>query len=188
MRRAGRTGAPAPVRAPTRRRLALLLAVLLAVACDTAMPRRVTMPADPEAGKVPIRLVGPGGAALVVAAHINGEGPFDLILDTGATYTCVSESLAQRLDLPQRRLGVGIGVGVGGAGQVRMVQMDSLRVGDAAVETVPACVLELTALRAIASDVEGLLGLNFLRNYHVTLDFERNVLILGPPGGTFSTE
>ncbi len=124
----------------------------------------------------------------MVATHINGEGSFDLILDTGATYTCVSESLAQQLDLPPRRLGVGIGVGVGGAGQVRMVHMDSLRVGGAAVETVPACVLELTALRAIAADVEGLLGLNFLRNYHVTLDFERNVLVLGPPAGTSSAE
>lgn len=169
-------------------RLAMFLALLLAGACDAGMPRRVTVPADPEAGEVPIRMVGPGGAALVVATHINGEGPFDLILDTGATYTCISETLAQQLDLPLRRLSVGIGVGVGGAGQVRMVQMDSLRVGEAGVEAVPACVLELTALRAIASDVEGLLGLNFLRNYHVTLDFERNVLTLGPAGGAATEE
>ncbi len=159
-----------------------LLAILLAAAgCEAGGPRRVTMPADPDAGEVPIRLVGPGGAALVVSTHINGEGPYDLILDTGATLTCVSESLAQQLDLPQRRLGVGVGIGIGGAGQVRMVQIDSLRVGGAAVESMPACVLELAALRAITSNVEGLLGLNFLRNYHVTIDFERNVLVLADP-------
>ncbi len=161
----------------------MLTAILIAVvtACDIGMPRRATVVADAEAGEIPIRMVGPGGAALVVATHVNGEGPFDLILDTGATYTCFSESLAQQLELPERRMGIGIGVGVGGAGRVRMVNVDTLRVGGAVATDMPACVLELAQLQAIARDIHGLLGLNFLRNYHVSLDFERNVLRLRLP-------
>jgi predicted aspartyl protease len=162
---------------------ALTAVVLLVSGCDQMSPRRTTAPADPAQGEIPFRMVGAGGAALVVSTHINGQGPYDLILDTGATMTCVSQTLAGDLELPSRRTGVGIAIGVGASGQVRMVQVDSLRVGEASAEGLPVCVLDLAAVQTVAADVHGLLGLNFLRNYHLTLDFERNVLVLGPPGG-----
>ena len=38
-----------------------------------------------------------------------------------------------------------------------------------------------TFLRAIGPEVRGLLGLNFLRSFRVTLDFEREVLRLTQP-------
>jgi hypothetical protein len=44
-------------------------------------------------------LVGPKEAAIVVPVEVNGEGPFDLVVDIGGTFTCLDESLAERLEL-----------------------------------------------------------------------------------------
>jgi predicted aspartyl protease len=132
---------------------------------------------------VPFRLAGPGGAALVVPVHVNGEGPFDLILDTGATFTCADTSLVRELALPERRLAVGTAVGIGGAGRVRLHAVDSLRVGAASAGRGSVCALDLGALRVVGPGVRGLLGLDFLKRFRVTIDFERRVLQLTRPAG-----
>jgi predicted aspartyl protease len=161
--------------------LPALVAMLLLSACDDiARPSRVSAPADTAGGGVPLQYVGQGEAALVVPVHINGEGPFQLILDTGATMTCVDTALANRLRLPARRgaIGSAVGVGVGGAGQVGIVGMDSIRVGNASAHDIAACTMDLRTLHMIGPQLHGLLGLNFLRGFKATLDFEHNVLYL----------
>jgi predicted aspartyl protease len=103
------------------------------------------------------------------------------VLDTGATFTCVDSALAKELDLP-RRIGVtGVGSGVRGGGPVKVVTIDSIEVGSARAEGVMACALDLSALRAVARDAQGLLGLNFLKAYRVTLDFASQTLTLAEP-------
>lgn len=167
----------------TRRTRLLLCLPLLASAagCDVAAPARVDAPADTAAGEISFRLVGPNQAALVVPVFINGEGPLDFVLDTGATLTCVEQATAERLGLPERRGVRGIGFGVGSAGALRLVGIDSLRVGQAQAFDLPGCVLDLQHIGALGTDVEGLLGLNFLRSFRMTLDFQRNVLLLVEP-------
>ena len=153
-------------------------------ACDIGAPARVVTPADSTAGEAPFRLAGPGGAMLLVSVYINGEGPYDLVLDTGATLTCVDQRVASELALPRAAAAVGYGAGVGGSGAVSLVRVDSLRLGEARAERMTACVLDLQHLQALhgigsaGSSVHGLLGLNFLRNFRVSLDFERNVVSL----------
>ena len=157
--------------------------LFVVVAC--ADPRGVgssSAAADSAAGEVKFRMTGPGGAALVVPAHINGRGPIDLILDTGATLTCVDSSLARELDLPERRAALGVAVGVGGSGRVRLHGVDSLRVGAAVSRSLTVCAIDLSELRRLGGGVRGLLGLNVLRNFRVTLDFDREVVRLAPPG------
>jgi predicted aspartyl protease len=168
-----------------RSRLSLLLAAaFLVTACDLGAPARVTVPADTAAGEVPFRLAGAGGAMLLVAVEINGQGPYDLVLDTGATLTCLDERLVTELELPRAAGAFGYGAGVGGAGRVALVRVDSLRMGEAHAERLTACVLDLQHLQGLhgigagGERVNGLLGLNFLRNFRVTLDFERNVVLL----------
>lgn len=158
---------------------ALLVAT---AACEgIGAPARVTVPADSAAGEVPFRLAGPGGAAIVVPVYINGVGPTDLVLDTGATLTCVDNELAQKLALPERLGAVGVGASVSGTGRLRLLRIDSIRVGGARAEGLTACAVDLQALRAISPNVHGLLGLNFLKNFRVTLDFQRDVLALAAP-------
>lgn len=157
------------------------LAALALGACGVGGPSRVTTPADSAAGEIAFELVGPGEAALVVPVEINGEGPFRLILDTGATLTCVADSTAARLALPERPA-AGIGVGVGGTGRLRLARVDSLRIGEARAYDVPVCLLDLSHARVLGTRIDGLVGLNVLKEFRVTLDFEREVLRLDEPG------
>lgn len=164
-----------------RRRALLVLAVwLTGVSCDQGMQPANAAAVDDAAGEVPFRLAGSGGAALIVPVFINGQGPYDFILDTGATLTCVAEVTSKELNLPARPLSLGYGVGVGGGGRLRIVQIDSLGVGTAYATELPACTLDLSVMAPTGIRVHGLLGLNFLRNFNVSLDFGRRVMTLSP--------
>jgi hypothetical protein len=55
-------------------------------------------------------------------------------------------------------------------------------VGAAVVRDVSACAMDLRALDPLGGHVRGLLGLNVLRHFRVTLDFGRRVLRLAPLG------
>jgi predicted aspartyl protease len=149
---------------------------------DPRRPASSSAAADSAAGEVGFRWAGPGGAALVVSARVNGRAPVDLILDTGATLTCVDTSLVRELALPEQRTILGAAVSIRGAGRVRLYSVDSLQVGAAVARGLTVCALDLRALRPVSPEVRGLLGLNFLRSFRVTLDFERDILRLAPPG------
>ena len=114
----------------------------------------------------------------MVPVMIDGRGPFRFVLDTGATLTCVDVALADSLGLRDQAGVQGYGAGVGGQGAVRLVEIDSMSLGAASATDLPACVLDLAGFEQIGLDVDGLVGLNFLSAFRMTLDFEREVLIL----------
>lgn len=147
---------------------------------DVGRPAESRAPADSAAGELAFRWAGPGGAAMVVPVRINGGEPVDLVLDTGATLTCVDTAIARRFQLPERRMMVGSAVGIGGAGRVRLHRVDSLQVGGAVTRDLTVCAMDLQALRAVGPEVHGLLGLNVLREFRLTIDFDRGVLRLAP--------
>ncbi|HEX6063168.1 MAG TPA: retropepsin-like aspartic protease [Longimicrobiales bacterium] len=160
-------------------RFTLLLACALP-ACDIAAPARSRAPADSAAGEVKFELEGPNEAAFVVPVHINGRGPINFVLDTGATLTCIDVSLARELNLPDQGPMGGVAIGAMSAGAIETVRMDSLRVGNASAFDIAACRLDLAVLRS-ALGVQGLVGLNFLKQFDVGIDFERRVVRLTAP-------
>ena len=164
-----------------RARWRATLALPALLACEVGAPSRVGAPADSAAGEIPFRLAGPGGAALLVSVHIDGRGPYQLVLDTGATLTCLDQPLVAELGLRQARGAVGVAAGVGGSGRLRLYRVDSLRVGGALLEDLSVCAVDLAHIAALDRDVKGLLGLNVLRNVRVTMDFDRNVVRLEAP-------
>jgi predicted aspartyl protease len=153
---------------------------LLAGCQEDVQPTTSSAPIESAAGEVDFELAGPGGAALLVPVFVNGEGPFNFVLDTGATLICLDEQLIARLGVPVGGR-TGVGTGIEGTGRIRLVGLDSVRVGQARAEDLSACVLDLAHTRAIGIDFDGLIGLNFLREFLVTLDFNRNVLTLQQP-------
>ena len=163
-------------------RALVLIGLFCGAGCQQLSPGEVRLPADSAAGEVALRLAGPSGAALVVPVLINGEGPFDFVLDTGATITCVDQALADSLGLEPLSGAVGIGAGATQTGRLRLVEIDSLQVGAAAATGLPGCTLDLSHVQELGFDAAGLLGLNFLRSFRVTIDFDRSVVILQDPG------
>ncbi len=153
-----------------------LFALLVLVGCRLGEPSRVETSSDSAA--VSFTLAGPGGAAIVVPVHLNGDGPHQFVVDTGATLTCIDRTLADSLQLPERRGGVGLAAGIGQSGNVRIVGIDSLRLGDTTAFDLTACVIDLRELQEVGLDASGLIGLNFLKSFRVTLDFDGRVLRL----------
>lgn len=137
-------------------------------------PSDTSMPSDSV--EVSFDLAGPGGAAILVPVHVNDRGPFQFVLDTGATMTCVAETLADSLQLPEQRGRAGLGASVESTGRLRLVSVDSLRVGEVRATGLSACTLDLTSLQQAGLNADGLLGLNFLRSFRMTLDFDRSIV------------
>lgn len=153
--------------------------IVLLVSCRVGTPSRVETPADSAAGTIGFEMIG-AEAALAVPVYLNGQGPHRFVVDTGATLTCVDAALADSVDLPERAGQIGIGAGIGGAGNVRLVGIDSLRVGQTTAFDLTACALDLSQLETAGISADGLLGLNFLKSFRVTLDFTANTLRLQP--------
>ena len=127
--------------------------------------------ADPDSGAVLFDLAGPGGAALTVPVKVNGEGPFPFVLDTGATVTCVDDSLVRDLSLPEVSGALAFGGTISGLGRMRLISLDSISVGEATVRELRGCAVDLWPMRTAGLDVRGLLGLNYIREYRLTIDF-----------------
>lgn len=161
--------------------LRFLPCLLILAACVDTAPDRVEIAPDSAAGEIAFELAGPGGAALLVPVHLNGEGPFQFVLDTGATVTCIDDALASRLELPDVRGVIGTAAGVGGEGGVRLVSVDSLRIGGVNAHDLQACVVDLEHLSGMGLELDGLIGLNVLQEFRVTIDFERRIVTLGQP-------
>jgi hypothetical protein len=164
---------------------AIVLSALLLAGCNElggVSPRSVDSP-PAGAGEIPFSFA-PQDAAIIIPVKINGEGPFDFILDTGATLTCVDEALAARLGLPDKKGIRGIGAGARSSGAIRLVSLESLEVGDATANDLTACSLDFAHVGEVGIEIDGLLGLNVLKEFTMVLDFDRKILRLETPGAS----
>ncbi len=157
-----------------------IVVVLIAGCNKLVQPSQVKVPADSAANEVSFRM-SPRASSILVSAYINGSGPLDLILDTGSTLTCLDDSLAHDLKLPARTGVMSTGTGVGISGPLRLLKVDSLRVGMASATNMTVCSLDLRSLQRVSPGARGLLGLNFLKSFRVNIDFSRRVLQLAAP-------
>jgi clan AA aspartic protease (TIGR02281 family) len=132
--------------------------------------------ARPNSISVPLERL---GSLFVVTIHVNETRPARLILDTGASHTILSHAIARDLGLYSHRSAASVTMHtVGGSVQADMVQVDSIRIAGAEVRNSMAAIHDLPDA---APDIEGLLGLNVLRQFEVTLDTARSRLHLGLP-------
>ena len=162
----------------------LFLVVLLLVAwsgCGIPAPKDFGVPAETAPGEVNFELAPPNDAAMIVPVKINGQGPYKFVLDTGATFTCIDQKLVDELKLPEWRGQVGIGVIVPKEGSVRLVKLDTFEVGNSKATDLTACAIEFSRLQTDGLDARGLVGLNFLKSFHVDIDFKQKVLHLNKP-------
>ncbi len=115
------------------------------------------------------------GLTAVVEAKINSNTDANFILDTGASYTVISEQVARELRInlndkhPKIRLQTANGII-----DVPLVTLDSIEVSGLMVEDIAAAVHDFSK----DSNIAGLLGLNFLGKFRMNLDTEKGVLIL----------
>jgi len=106
-----------------------------------------------------------------VPVHINGNGPFDFVLDTGAGNTVITPELASQIGLEPKPVH-GIARGIGGDFQLELTEVHKLAVGDAEISYTSAVVLDLSKVSPKGKLIEnGIIGYDFLRNFETVIDY-----------------
>ena len=117
------------------------------------------------------------GNSMFLDVRVNDQHTAKMLLDTGATSTILTPALANRL-------GIAPGVGArrrtftvaGGASfSVPIVRLVSLRVGDYVVEGLDVGVYNMLPQ---APTVDGVLGIDFLQHFRVSVEADQRSLIL----------
>lgn len=127
-------------------------------------PATATAPADEEpatqldTGRDPFE-------HMLAPVSINGEGPFNFLVDTGANVSCVSRDLAEKLKLtPTEPAAVHTAVGV----RVRpCVIIDRLDVGARKRRHV-----RVSTFPPMGPKIDGILGVDWLNGQRLALDFK----------------
>lgn len=97
--------------------------------------------------------------------YINGQGPFRLVLDTGANRSAVIQSLATRIGAPLEFGSVKL-LGVTGAQIVPTIAVESVEVGDLWLGN-----RELAIVQDVFGGAEGVLGADGLSDQRISIDF-----------------
>jgi predicted aspartyl protease len=100
---------------------------------------------------------------------INGRGPFRLVLDTGATHSGVTAMVALALGIPTDLSPPVTLRGVTGSATVPTIRVDTLSVGDVAVDS-PLLPIVPDAM----GGAEGILGSEGLANKRIFIDFRHD--------------
>jgi hypothetical protein len=104
---------------------------------------------------------------------INGRGPFRLVLDTGASHSGVTAMVALALGIPTDDSPPVMLHGVTGSASVPSIRVDTLSVGELAVDS-PLLPIVPDAL----GGAEGVLGSEGLRNKRIFIDFHHDEIVI----------
>lgn len=129
----------------------------------------LTRPPKAPGFSLPMKVINSNGGTLVfVPVRVNGNGPYEFVLDTGSSNSSVDRSLVRRLGLP--RTGTQHRVqGATGSGVVPVVRVREWTLGSVPLRGTTMSEVDL------GIGVAGLLGSDELRRFgSVTLDFDHN--------------
>ncbi|HEX8845017.1 MAG TPA: aspartyl protease family protein [Pyrinomonadaceae bacterium] len=132
--------------------------------------------------EVRFRLAGGAQPLVIVPASVNGDGPHQFILDTGAGVSLLTPEFARRLNVAVT--GSKEGAGAGGKVTVSLGTVESLSVGQARVENLQVGITdELSRIgAAIGAKIDGNIGYNYLKAFRLTLDYQKQTLQLARAG------
>lgn len=152
---------------PSRRQAAIGL--LAAGAAASPLSRALAQEAPAEESPVTLEAGQDKFTHMMAPVHINGRGPYQFVLDTGANVSCVSHALVDELDLapgPATRVHTIVGVR-----ERPSVFIDDLQVGKRNRKRVHA-----PALPIKGPGVHGILGVDWLKGQRLVLDFKKNAI------------
>lgn len=106
---------------------------------------------------------------LTVQVRINGRGPYQFLVDSGADTSAVGLGIASRLNLP---LGTPVILnGMTSSSVVNRFQVDSLKLGPTTIHH-----LHLPALREVDMGADGLIGIDALAQQRLMMDFDKRII------------
>jgi predicted aspartyl protease len=127
--------------------------------------------------RVSFRLAAERQPLILIPTRVNGRGPYDFVLDTGAGACIVSESLAQELALERR--GQASGRDAAGEAHGTLAGTAAMAVGEMEVPEVALAIADFGVLaRTVRARLDGVLGYGFVRHLRLTIDYHAQSLTL----------
>src|SRR5437773_627419 len=125
---------------------------------------------SPKKAKVKFRLAGDAQPLILMPVRVNGEGPFEFILDTGAGTSLLSSELSKKLNI--KIISTKEGLSAGGKVSISLAKIDSLAVGQAKLDDVDVGIVDFSDIgKTIGAKIDGDLGYNFLKQFPLTIDY-----------------
>ncbi len=119
---------------------------------------------------------------IIVPVSINGSGPYDFLLDTGCAKTIIDQKLADQLGLPHA--GEKTVVGILASARMSVVHVNSLSVAGASVPG--GDIFSSDHPATVTSNVRGVLGEDFLRNFDLLIDYRHQTMRIESPLGSMA--
>lgn len=125
---------------------------------------------------IPVKINGPKVSVPVTFVVGNSSATGNLAVDTGASQTMISKRMAQELRMYASSSGER--AGIGGVVTVDIGKVDSIRVGEAEAQNLQVSIHDFSK----DPSIEGLLGYDFLGRYNMSVDSDKQVMVLTPRG------
>jgi predicted aspartyl protease len=148
--------------------------------------------------EIPFRMLREGMPTIVLPVFINGEGPFDFVLDTGnvvgqAALALISQTLARHFSIEAAEsedLRDGYAVGDTHCPEILAGRIDSLALGEIVRCDVPVGITSIFDWlgEQIGASIDGNIGYSFLKDYVISIDYERCTLRLERGGSVLRGE
>ena len=174
-----------------RVRASLAIPPLLLTLAGCATPARDPIQSRGTAVKtteLKFHYAGPNLPLILVPTNVNGQGPFDFILDTGnaaGVPFLLSQRVAHKLAVNTAETPVPGTFAVGGGqAKVFLGQVQSVSLGAFTLGTSPVGVTEIldNLSERIGANLDGNIGYSFLKDFRLTIDYPRSVLKLDGTG------
>jgi hypothetical protein len=110
---------------------------------------------------------------IIIPVTFNGSITAPMLLDTGSPGLLISPDLAGRLNLVDKGDAELLitASGIGGSVPATLIVIDTVSVGGASAEFLPATVADVNTEK-----FEGLVGMDFMTNYQIAIDVRRSVI------------
>lgn len=111
---------------------------------------------------------------ILAPVMINGQGPFRMLVDTGANRTTITTTVADQLGLDYATAPTIVMNGVTGSASVPAVEVEHMRAGDLVLDRQQVPVLA----PALVGGADGILGIAGLRDKRLVVDFKRDIVTI----------
>lgn len=116
---------------------------------------------------------------IVISAHINEQGPYRFLLDTGASISSTFDHLRSKLDLPARDEQSIVIHGLIASGTFPLIEVSGIRIGEQNWDN--PRIVSLPGKTDSSDNIDGILGLDFLQRYAVGFAAGEQVIRLYDP-------
>jgi clan AA aspartic protease (TIGR02281 family) len=130
------------------------------------------IPASPDKASVPFQK---RGELMIIQATFNERAAANLVVDTGATYTVISQATAKELEIDLEKSHPSLSFQTAnGVIQAPLVSVPSIEIGGLRLKDF------MVAVHDVFPDatISGLLGLNFLSQFRLAIDNQNGILLL----------